>query len=149
MKNDVSMIDEAYTILVASKKVLSFKELVDQVSKDLEMTPEESTARLGEFYTELSVDGRFVALTDNTWDLRARHTYAKVHIDVKDVYSDVEESDDDAESVEENKKYDAEVEGKEISDDNGEEEAGDEADPDKKITESDIAGLGIKKGEDY
>ena len=34
--------------------------------------------------------GRFVTLGENTWDLRSRHTFDKVHIDMNDVYSDVD-----------------------------------------------------------
>ena len=44
-----------------------------------------------------------VALTlgENKWDLRSRHTFDKVHIDMKDVYSDMDTSDSDSEEVEE------------------------------------------------
>jgi DNA-directed RNA polymerase delta subunit len=34
------------------------------------------------------LDGRFVFLGDNLWDLRSRQTFDKVHIDMKDAYSD-------------------------------------------------------------
>lgn len=43
------------------------------------------------------MDGRFVNLGDNTWDLRKNNTYDKVHIDINDVYSDVEMTDNDEE----------------------------------------------------
>ena len=53
----------------------------------------------------MMLDGRFVTLGDNLWDLRSRHTFDKVHIDMKDVYSDVETVDDDNEEEEEEKIY--------------------------------------------
>lgn len=149
MRFDKSMLDEAYDVLVHDKKTLTFNELVDEVSKNLEMNDDEKKGHLGGFYTELSLDGRFVALTDNTWDLRARHTYAKVHIDVNDVYSDVEEGDEDIEDQEEEKEYNAQVEGKPVpeGDDVSEEE---DTDPEKKMADADIVkDLGINKKEDY
>ena len=66
------------------------------------LTEEEKASHIGALYTDLTLDGRFVTLTDNTWDLRSRHTYDKVHIDVNDVYSAIEEADDDKEEQDEN-----------------------------------------------
>ena len=88
MRTDKSMLDEAYDIVVASGAAKSFMDLMNEVAANLEMSEEEKLSRLGAFYTDLSLDGRFVALTDNTWDLRSRHTYDKVHIDVNEVYSE-------------------------------------------------------------
>ena len=90
------MLDEAYDIVVAAGAAMSFMDLMNKVAENLEMSEEEKIARLGAFYTDLSLDGRFVALTNNAWDLRSRHTYDKVHIDVNEVYSD-EEGDLDLE----------------------------------------------------
>ena len=53
----------------------------------------------------MMLDGRFVTLGENEWDLRSRHTFDKVHIDMKDVYSDVDTVEDDAEEAEEEKEY--------------------------------------------
>ena len=51
-------------------------------------------------YTQLSLDGRFIILTDNNWDLRSRHVYSQVHIDMDDAYSDDEGEEYDAEEAE-------------------------------------------------
>ena len=52
------------------------------------------------------LDGSFVTLGENLWDLRSSHTFDKVHIDMKDVYSDVEATDDsDEEELIEEKEY--------------------------------------------
>ena len=47
------------------------------------------------------LDGRFVTLGENQWDLRVRHKYESVHIDMSEVYSDVETYDEDVEDEEE------------------------------------------------
>ncbi len=115
MRKDKCMLDEAYDIVTENGQAISFRELVDKVAANLEMTNEEKLARLGAFYTDLSLDGRFVALTDNTWDLRLRHTYDKVHINVNEVYSDEGEEDIDAEEFEGEEEEKAEYDGEEIT----------------------------------
>lgn len=102
MKTIKSMRDVAFDEITTANRPLSFIELYNLVAVELEMTEEEKAAHIGALYTDLTLDGRFVALTDNTWDLRSRHTYEKVHIDVNDVYSDVEESEVDKEEQDEN-----------------------------------------------
>ena len=51
------------------------------------------------------LDGRFVTLGENQWDLRVRHKYESVHIDMSEVYSDVETYDEDSEEEEEEAEY--------------------------------------------
>ena len=114
MDNTKSMLDVAFELMSKTKKTVSFTDLYDQIAKALAMNDDEKKSHIGEFYTELTLDGRFVALTDNAWDLRARHTYDKVHIDVNDVYSDVEEGDEDEEDEEEEKEFEAQIEGKPV-----------------------------------
>ena len=43
------------------------------------------------FYTNLTLDSRFVNVGDNKWDLRERLPFEKVHIDMNDIYNDDEE----------------------------------------------------------
>lgn len=135
MRLDKSMIEAAYEVLEANNGSLSFKELSQKVGEMLEMSEEELKSRLGALYTSLSFDGRFVTLTDNTWDLRTRHTYAKVHIDVNDAYSEVEETEEDPEENEDNDEL---GEGEES-------EEGDEEEGEKKMSEEEIESLGITK----
>ena len=77
------------------------------------------------------LDGRFVTLGENEWDLRVRHKFEKVHIDMSEVYSDVETYDEDSEEEEEEAEYNSafEDEDKNKDDDLGsdsEEEAEEE-----------------------
>ena len=117
------MIDVAYEIVKEGQKVYSFKELYDEVAVTLDMADDLKMRNIGEFYTELTIDGRFVALGDNTWDLRERHTYEKSHDEsINEVYNDVDDdSGADEEDKEEEKAYNAEIEGKEVIDDEQEE----------------------------
>ena len=45
------------------------------------------------FYTNITLDGRFITVGENAWDLRSRHKFSDVHIDMNDIYSDDEEDD--------------------------------------------------------
>jgi len=92
MKTTKSMRDCAYDEITTACSALTFAELYAKVAAALEMTEEEKKAHIGAFYTDLTLDGRFVALTDNNWDLRERHTYEKVHINISEVYSAIEEA---------------------------------------------------------
>lgn len=89
-KNE-SMVDVAFDILNETQRTMNFQELYHEITKKLELTDEESLAKIAQFYTNLSLDGRFVTLGNNEWDLRKNQTYDKVHIDMNDVYSDIEE----------------------------------------------------------
>ena len=78
------------------------------------------------------LDGRFVTLGENEWDLRARHKFEKVHIDMSEVYSDVEATDEDSEEEEEEAEYNAPFkEKKEDDDDLGSDEESEEEDKDE------------------
>ena len=106
-----SMLDSALHILETEGKEMKFADLWAKVKEDLEISPEEENQRIGRFYTDLSLSGTFVVLGENTWDLRVRHTYDKVHIDVNDVYSDVDERDTDAVDAAEEAEYNEYVRG--------------------------------------
>ena len=107
----ISLPETAFEVLTAANGTMTFAELYGKVAEIAEMSEEEKAARIGQFYTDISLDGRFVGLTDNTWDLRSRHTYDKVHIDVNDVYSEVDEGERDAEDAKEEAEYDASIQG--------------------------------------
>ena len=100
-----SLLDYAYDFVSHSKGEVSFKDLWAYVCKEVGLSDEEALRKVSSFYTNLMLDGRFVTLGENMWDLRSRHTFDKVHIDMKDVYSDVETSDDDEEEEIEEKIY--------------------------------------------
>ena len=86
-----SFVDTAYDIVVKNGAELPFATLWNNVCEELGLTQEDKVARVSYFYTQLTLDGRFVTLGENVWDLRIRHTFDKVHIDMNEVYSEDEE----------------------------------------------------------
>lgn len=89
-KNE-SMVDVAYDIITENHRIMNFQELYSEVALKLGFSDEEKLDKISKFYTNLSLDGRFVTLGNNEWDLRTNQTYDKTHIDVNDVYTEMDE----------------------------------------------------------
>ncbi|MFA7508763.1 MAG: DNA-directed RNA polymerase subunit delta [Bacilli bacterium] len=92
-----SLLDLAYDVILETGQEnlpISFHDLWEEVTKRANFEIEQIRGKIGRFYTDLSLDGRFVTLIDNFWDLRIHHTFDKVHINMNEVYSEVEESDE-------------------------------------------------------
>ena len=87
---NVSMVDVAYSILKNEGSILSFTELFDKVAEKLELTESEKNDRISSFYTDISLDGRLVNVKDNKWDLRINQKYENVHMDINDVYAEMD-----------------------------------------------------------
>ncbi|MCD8195123.1 MAG: DNA-directed RNA polymerase subunit delta [Coprobacillus sp.] len=95
-------LDVAYDYLLnVSKGETPFSKIWEYVKEKCEMTNEEANSRIAQFFTNFQLDGRFVTVGENVWDLRERQTFDKVHIDMRDVYNDVEDTDKDEEDEEE------------------------------------------------
>ena len=94
-----SLLDYGFDVLSASKEPIKFIDLFKKSLElsGLELSEAELKVRMSKFYTQLSLDGRFITLTDNFWDLRSRHVFEKVHLDMIDAYSDEDEEIDEEE----------------------------------------------------
>ncbi|MBW3110395.1 DNA-directed RNA polymerase subunit delta [Bacillus sp. MCCB 382] len=65
-----SFIELAHEILVEKKQAMAFEEVVKEIKGLLEISDKEVKSRLLQFYTDLNIDGRFIAMGDNRWGLR-------------------------------------------------------------------------------
>lgn len=88
------MLDIAYDLIVASGQAVSFKDIW---AKILSIAPETPANRMGRFYTNMTLDGRFVALGGNMWDLRTNYTFKQLYEDARGVFRDVEEVEEEKE----------------------------------------------------
>ncbi|MCD8209352.1 MAG: DNA-directed RNA polymerase subunit delta [Coprobacillus sp.] len=95
-----SELDVAYEYLKSEGVSIPFTKIWEHVVKETGMSEGEAGRRLSRFFTSFMLDGRFVNMGENVWDLRERQTFDRVHIDMRDVYNDVETSDDDYEEKE-------------------------------------------------
>lgn len=134
MTTKKSMVNVAYEVMSKKKKAVEFLKLYDEISQTLGFDEEARAKNISNFYTQLILDGRFVTLGENTWDLRSRHTFDKVHIDMNEIY--VEEDEEIIDEIDE-EIIDEFSENNSEEDENGEEPRS-----------NDLAGMHIVKEED-
>ena len=91
-----SMIDVAYDLMSTKKKAIVFLKLWEEVCQVMAFTKQQEEDNIAQFYSDLSLDDRFVNVGENKWDLRERDTYHEVVVDTEEILID-EESDDDYE----------------------------------------------------
>lgn len=88
-----SNLDVAYEIMLKTEGPINFADLWNKICAVQNYSEEEAKKRIAKFYTNLFMDGRFITLGDNTWDLRDSYTFDRVHIDMNDVYHDEEDEE--------------------------------------------------------
>ena len=93
MKFENSMCNVAYEILKEVNDKVAFNALWNAVCDRLGIEGEEKDNLISNFYTQLTLDGRFMFLDENYWDLRAKHTFDEFSDDSYDSYSDEEEDE--------------------------------------------------------
>ena len=91
-----SMVDVAYDLMSTKKKAIVFLKLWEEVCQVMAFTKQQEEDNIAQFYSDLSLDDRFVNVGENKWDLRERHTCHEVVVDTEEILID-EEADDDYE----------------------------------------------------
>lgn len=95
MIGNESMTDIAYSVLKKNKKPMAFYELWDKVVEEIaKTTAQDAEELISHFYTNMTIDGRFVNVGDNKWELRERVPYERVHIDMNEIYQEDEDEDE-------------------------------------------------------
>jgi len=98
-KEDLELLsnkDITYYILEEEGK-LNTADLYKKIVTLLELPTSTFEEKIGDYYTTLTTDKRFIMLEDGNWDLRSRHTSDKVIKITEDEEEDeVEEIKDDA-----------------------------------------------------
>ena len=99
----LSYTDLTELILTENKKSMNTAAIFKKISSLLSLSDEEYASKIGDFYTSLTTDKRFIFLDEDAeWDLRNRHTAQVV------VADDEDEEDEEDEEVEEEKEIDEE-----------------------------------------
>ena len=107
----MSLTDITYLILKENKKPMSTADLFKEISALLKYDEQDFASKIGEYYTSLNIDKRFVLLEGNEWDIRDNHS-VEIVIDEED-----EEEVEEPEEVEEIEQEDEEENIDEIIDD--------------------------------
>ena len=80
-KEDLELLsnkDITNMILEESKKPLSTADLYKKIIKLLELPESTFESKIGDYFTALSTDKRFIMLENGCWDLRNRYTSDKI-----------------------------------------------------------------------
>ncbi|NLA33649.1 MAG: DNA-directed RNA polymerase subunit delta [Tenericutes bacterium] len=75
--------------LLEEKGAMKTQELFREIVNLLELSEKIYENKIGDYYTSLTIDKRFISLSSGNWDLRSRHSSDKIIIPVE------EEDDDD------------------------------------------------------
>ena len=125
MRFENSMCNVAYDILKEVNEKVSFNALWNTVCERLGINEEDKMNLISNFYTQLTLDGRFMFLDENYWDLRVNHTYDEFAEDSYDSYSDDEDDNDEdlIDDDDEGLHYEDEEDGEDYNDSDEEEES--------------------------
>jgi len=107
----LSYTDLTEMILKENKKPMNTPSIFKRICELLELGEEEYTNQIGDYYTSLTTDKRFILLDTAEWDLKDKH---KVEIDLSE---DDEESEIDEEEIDDEAEEEIEDESIEITDD--------------------------------
>jgi len=111
----LSYTDLTEMILKENKKAMNTPSIFKKICNLLELTEEDYTNQIGDYYTSLTTDKRFILLDTAEWDLKDKH---KVEIDLSaDDEEEFDEESEDEEDLEDEEIEETEDESIEITDD--------------------------------
>lgn len=116
----LSYADLTELILKEENKTFTTPVIFRKICDLLGYTDEEYTDKIGDYYTSLSTDKRFVFLDNNEWDLREKTPIAIVLDDDEDEEEEIEEEDEEEVTDEYEEDIDSAIDDEEL-DDNDEE----------------------------
>lgn len=97
----LSYTDLTYKILKEEKKTLNTPTIFRKICDLLGYSDEEYAEKIGDYYTSLTIDKRFVMLENGEWDIRDNHV---LNISLED------DDEEELESEEEESEYDENIE---------------------------------------
>lgn len=103
----MSYTDIAYEIIKEDKKAYNTPNLFKEVCKLLELSEAEFEEKIGDFFTALSTDQRFILIDSINWDLKENHV-VKVVVDEGEEEMESDEEEDVEDSSEEDEEIQTE-----------------------------------------
>lgn len=101
----LSYTDLTCILLTENKKPMSTAEIFKKICEILGYSDAEYSEKIGDYYTSLTIDKRFILLDDAKWDLRKNHA---VELRVED--DEEEETEEEIENNEEEEETDEDIE---------------------------------------
>jgi len=104
----MSYTDLTYILLKDNHKSMNTPTVFKKICDLLEYTNDDYTSKIGDYYTSLTIDRRFVLLENNEWDIRDNHSI-KIVMDDDDEDEDLGIEEVEEEEIEEDTVYDDET----------------------------------------
>ena len=123
----LSYTDLTNMVLKESKKPISTPVIFKKICELLDYSDSDYENKIGDYYTSLTLDKRFVLLDSHEWDLRERHAVALDVDDEEDIESEEEKEDEveeenNLDEVEDDLEDDDELDDMSIVDEDSDEE---------------------------
>ncbi|NHM30119.1 DNA-directed RNA polymerase subunit delta [Neobacillus terrae] len=67
---ELSFVEMVFQLLKDGKQPIPFNEMIEEIKQACGLTNQEVRSKIAQIYTDLNIDGRFLALGDNRWGLR-------------------------------------------------------------------------------
>lgn len=96
----LTYVEIAYRYLKENSVTLKTPDLFRKVCDLLEFNDSQYASKIGDFYTTLTMDKRFIVLDNNEWDLRENHSVEIVLDDDDEVDEEIVEEPEEEEEVE-------------------------------------------------
>ena len=95
----MSYTDIAYEVIKEKGKKYNTPNLFKEVCKLLKLDDAEFEEKIGDFFTALTTDGRFILINSSLWDLKENHKANIVVEEDEEETEDVEKSEEDEDDV--------------------------------------------------
>lgn len=109
----LSYTDLTEMILKENKKPMNTAKIFKTICDLLELTDEEYTDKIGDYYTSLTTDKRFILLDTSEWDLKEKHK-VEIVLDDEDDDGSYDDTAEDSEELEEDMDESIEVTDEEV-----------------------------------
>ncbi|MGL4336117.1 MAG: DNA-directed RNA polymerase subunit delta [Turicibacter sp.] len=88
---EMSMLEVAEMLIQRKIKPQKFDKIAKEVCEMMGLTDEEFQSRISQFYSDLTLSGKFVTVGEDKWDLKSRQKYDVANYDTYDIDFDDEE----------------------------------------------------------
>lgn len=88
----MSFTDLTYMLIKENKKAMNTAQLFKKICELLELSDEEYSEKIGDYYTSLTIDKRFYMLESAEWDLSENH---KIELNLDEEELETEEAEEE------------------------------------------------------
>lgn len=121
-KEDLELLSnkDITNLLLEEKACQNTAELFQKIIELLDLPKSTFDQKIGDYFTSLTTDKRFLMLEDGTWDLRSRHTASKIVKVIDEDDEDLEDLVPDGEADSDDEAFDLDGDDEETFDDHDE-----------------------------